>query len=160
MSRYVRLETDIVVEVFVNETGLPMDRLFHPSIVWMPCEYLVITSGWRYDRVTNMFHPPSDDSVSPTTDEIIEIMRQHIQDHLDAKPKERLYDGILSLCTYATSTNPKFAAEGQAGVEWRDACWAKGYEIMDEVLAGNREIPTVEELLAEMPALVWPDEYE
>ena len=97
----------------------------------------------------------------PTTkphDEILADMRQAIQDHLDTKPKERLYDGILSLCTYATSTDPKFAAEGQAGVAWRDACWAKGYEIMDEVLAGNREIPTVEELLAELPVFRWPDE--
>lgn len=97
---------------------------------------------------------------APTPEEIVETMRQAVQAHLDAKPQERLYDGILSLCTYATSTNPKFAAEGQAGVEWRDACWAKGYEIMNAVLAGNREIPTVEELLAELPVFVWPDERE
>lgn len=94
----------------------------------------------------------------PTPEETLATMRQAIQDHLDTKSKERLYDGILSLCTYATSTNPKFAAEGQAGVVWRDACWAKGYEIVAEVQAGTREIPTVDELLAELPVFVWPDE--
>lgn len=160
MNRYVRLEDNIVVEVFVNETGLSMSKLFHPSIIWMPCEDTAITLDWRYDKVANLFHPPSDNSVPPTTEETIEIMCQAIQDHLDTKPKERLYDGILSLCTYATSTNPKFAAEGQAGVEWRDACWAKGYEIVAEVQAGTREIPTVDELLAELPVFVWPDERE
>lgn len=158
MSRYVRLEDNIVVEVFVNETSLPMDRLFHPSIIWLPCDDTAITINWRYDKVGKLFHPPGDDSIPPTAEEILKIMQDAIQSHMDTKACERNYDGILSLCTYATSTNPKFAAEGQAGVEWRDACWAKGYEIMDDVLAGNREIPTVEELLAELPVFYWPGE--
>lgn len=79
-----------------------------------------------------------------------------IQSHLDAKAKERNYDGILSLCSYATSTNPKFATEGQAGVVWRDSVWAACYSIMSEVTSGARSVPTAEELIAEMPTFVWP----
>ena len=78
-----------------------------------------------------------------------------IQAHLDTKARERNYDGILSLCTYATSTNAKFQQEGQAGVVWRDACWAKGYEVMEAVLAGTRAIPTAVELIAELPIFTW-----
>jgi hypothetical protein len=80
-----------------------------------------------------------------------------IQAHLDSKAQERNYDGILSLCTYATSANPKFSAEGQAGVLWRDAVWAKGYEVMAEVKAGTRSVPTIEELISELPLFEWPE---
>lgn len=80
-----------------------------------------------------------------------------IQQHLDAMARSRAYDGILSLCTYATSPGPKFAAEGEAGVAWRDACWRKGYEILGECLAGKRNIPAPEELIAELPEMVWPE---
>ena len=79
-----------------------------------------------------------------------------IQSMLDDKAKARNYDGILSCCSYATSTNAKFAAEGQAAVEWRDEVWAKGYTILAEVESGSRAIPTVDELLAELPSFVWP----
>jgi hypothetical protein len=79
-----------------------------------------------------------------------------IQSYLDTEAQAHFYDGILSLCSYATSTNTKFGAEGQAGVIWRDACWTVGYAIMAEVEAQTRAIPTIAELLAEMPAMVWP----
>ena len=79
-----------------------------------------------------------------------------IQSMLDDKAKERNYDSILSLCTYATSTAAKFAAEGQAGVSWRDEVWAKGYAILADVESGSRAIPTESELLSELPSFVWP----
>ena len=79
-----------------------------------------------------------------------------IQSMLDEKAKERGYDSILSLCTYATSPNKKFADEGQAGVSWRDEVWAKGFTILADVEGGERAIPTVDELLAELPDFAWP----
>lgn len=78
-----------------------------------------------------------------------------IQQHLDETAQTRGYDGILSLCTYATSSNARFAKEGQAGVEWRDAVWATGYQLLDAVVAGEREAPTESELLAMLPEIQW-----
>lgn len=80
-----------------------------------------------------------------------------VQCHMDETARERGYDNILSLCTYATSPTAKFATEGQAGVDWRDAVWDYCYAQMAEFEAGTREIPTPEQLVAELPAFTWPE---
>jgi hypothetical protein len=80
-----------------------------------------------------------------------------VQAMLDAKARERLYDSILSACTYVTSTQAKFQAEGQACVAWRDAVWSKCYELMTDVDSGGLEQPTIEELLAMLPTMEWPE---
>jgi hypothetical protein len=79
-----------------------------------------------------------------------------VQSHLDAFAQTRNYDGILSAATYATSTVPKFQVEGQYAVEARDTTWAACYTILEAVQGGERVMPTLDELLAELPALVWP----
>ena len=76
-----------------------------------------------------------------------------VQSYLDTTAQERGYDNIVSLCTYATSTIPKFKLEGQAGVIWRDAVWTKCYEILAEVQAGTREVPT--DIISELPVMNW-----
>lgn len=96
------------------------------------------------------------DPPRPSDSELVYALTAAVQSHLDAEARTRNYDGILSLCTYATSTNATFAAEGQAGVEWRDAVWAACYTTMRAVKDGNRPVPTAIELIAELPAMVWP----
>ena len=85
-----------------------------------------------------------------------EAFTDAIQARLDAFAQTRNYDGILSAATYATSTVPQFRAEGQYAVEARDATWAAGYAILGAVLAGERPMPTLEEVMAELPPLEWP----
>lgn len=89
------------------------------------------------------------------SDEYLKMLVDAVQFHMDETARTRNYDGILSLCTYATSTNPKFRAEGQSGVEWRDAIWSKCYQIMEEYYLGQIPIPTVESLLEELPIFTW-----
>lgn len=96
------------------------------------------------------------DPPPPTPEQIIAALTTAVQSHLDATARTRNYDGILSLCSYAASTNQTFAAEGLAGVAWRDAVWAACYSIMAEVQGGQRAVPTEAELLAALPPMVWP----
>ena len=93
----------------------------------------------------------------PSPEEQLAAFTAAIQAHLDDFAKTRNYDGIMSAATYATSAVPKFRMEGQYAVAARDAVWAKGYELMDAVLAGTRPMPDLEEVLAELPALEWPE---
>lgn len=90
---------------------------------------------------------------TPTQEEIIAGYTDMVQAYLDSTARTRNYDNILSLCTYATSTNEKFRREGQAGVEWRDAVWAKCYEILAEIQAGTRGVP--EDIISELPVMNW-----
>lgn len=77
-----------------------------------------------------------------------------VQHVLDSKAQELNYDSCLSVCSYIDTGVPKFDAEGRAFRTWRSAVWAKGYEILAQVQAGQRAIPTEAELIAELPQLV------
>lgn len=79
------------------------------------------------------------------------------QKRLDDFAGTRNYAGILSLCSYATSTNTKFQAEAQYGVVSRDNTWATLYAILAAVEAGTRPVPSgYAEIEPELPVLAWP----
>lgn len=79
-----------------------------------------------------------------------------VQARLDNFAKTRGYDSILSCATYAGSTVPKFAAEGQYAVDIRDITWATCWSVLADVQAGARVQPTPDELLALLPVPAWP----
>lgn len=90
----------------------------------------------------------------PTPEEIQQQLTNAVQHVLDSKAQELNYDSCLSVCSYIDTGVPKFDAEGKAFRAWRSAVWAKGYEILAQVQAGERDIPTEAELIAELPELV------
>ena len=93
---------------------------------------------------------------APLTEEQIQAhLTQVVQNYMDKTVQTRGYDNIHTACTYANSTDETFKAEGTACVAWRDAVWRKCYDILAEVKAGTREIPTEEELISELPKLEW-----
>ena len=93
-----------------------------------------------------------------TFKEIEEECIAEVKQRLDNFAQTKKYDNILSLCTYASSTNAVFSVEGQYGVSVRDATWAKLNDILAEIDSLTRPMPSgfsdIESLL---PNLAWPE---
>jgi hypothetical protein len=80
-----------------------------------------------------------------------------IQFHVDTTAKSRGYSDSVALASYVSSTVPGWAAEAQAFVAWRDAVWIHAHTELARVLAGERAQQSVAALVAELPAMIWPE---
>lgn len=70
-----------------------------------------------------------------------------IQQVLDATAVSKGYDSILSAVSYASSGHPIYGPEGQQFLDWRDACWAYLFAVLEQ----QTPVPSDEELLAGLP---------
>jgi hypothetical protein len=96
------------------------------------------------------------DCPPPSTEGLQKLIVTEVQARLDAFAQARGYDSILSACTYAPDPLAQFAAEGHRAVELRSQTWAKLYQMLGEVQAGTRPIPTgYADIAGELPALEW-----
>jgi hypothetical protein len=81
-----------------------------------------------------------------------------VQAHVDGVARARQYRDGVHCASYATSTRADWAAEAAAFVHWRDAVWTLANTILAEVLAEVRPVPSIDDVLAELPAIAWPGE--
>lgn len=65
------------------------------------------------------------------------------------------YDSAYTCLSYLQSSNAIWKTEAEAFNTWRDACWVKAHEILNAWVAGEIPQPTIEEVLAQMPAIGW-----
>ena len=79
-----------------------------------------------------------------------------VQNLLDSTAKEKGYDSIISMTSYANSSNAKWAGEATAAITWRDACWNESLVQMGTYLATGK-LPSKGDFLAAMPTPVWPE---
>lgn len=79
---------------------------------------------------------------------------------LDSQARAHGYTSILTAITYADEPSvAKFQREGKALRAWRSLVYARCYEIVSEVEAGEREEPAqADALYALLPAFVMPAE--
>ena len=82
--------------------------------------------------------------------EIISQFETVIQARLDLGAKNAGYDSILSACSYAAAPNA-FQADGISFINWRANCWTYCYSIMQQVQIGAIALPTVNELISNLP---------
>ena len=91
---------------------------------------------------------------APTAEQIRADRVAAVYTHLNTAAQALGYDDIRAAVTYADEPAvPKFQAEGRAFRAWRSLVWAHCYQVLDDVQAGRRPIPSAAELIAELPAL-------
>lgn len=91
----------------------------------------------------------------PTSEDIERDLTAALNRHLDAVAGQRRYDSRFTCSLRAGYPGP-FQAEGQAFAAWMDDCNMVGYQLMAEVKAGSRAVPTEAELIAALPVIDWP----
>lgn len=143
---------DCPVEVPDGTPAIPRLHTFSAPPVIPEGYYCIMSGGWKLVQGVKPVYPPP-----PTPDEIMVEITVSTQSRLDDFAKTRNYDGILSACTYATSSITKFQVEGQYCVNMRDSTWATLYQILADVQGGLRPMPSgYSDIESELPDLVWP----
>lgn len=103
------------------------------------------------DEIAATYVPPP----PPTQDELLASYQQALDELFNSTAQARRYDSRVTCALRAGYPGP-FQAEGLAFAQWMDACNALGYQLMAEVLGGQRPMPTVPEFLALLPPMEWP----
>lgn len=87
-------------------------------------------------------------------DDLSNNFEQAIQARLDGEARARGYDSIATAVSYAEEPAvAKFQDDGKSFRAWRSLVWAYAYQELAKVKAGEREIPTLDAFMAELPVL-------
>lgn len=90
----------------------------------------------------------------PTQEQLLQQFIAAMEYHYDLVAQRKQYDNRLTCALRAGYAGP-FQTEGQTFAVWMDTCNLYGYEQMDRVLNGQRPMPTVSGLIAELPVAPW-----
>ena len=99
--------------------------------------------------------PLTEEEIQIAFDARIQFFKNIVSEYLDQAVIEKGYDNIVSACSYAGYPN-EYQLEAQAAIEFRASVWSMCYTILDDVKNKVRTEPTEEELLNELPTIVWP----
>jgi len=125
-------------------------------------------------RLSQLGPPPTDEPgkwrdtgvewVEVTPEEQLAITKKQftaaIDTYMDQFADERGYDSMASAASYQGDEDPQFDLEGTYCKKMRSRIYRQAWGIQDSVLAGERPMPTAEEVLAELPKLEWPEPEE
>jgi len=181
MAFYATLNAEsVVTSVFPGkdngQDGIANWELEYTKITGTTCKQTYRTGqrknfagvGFTYDSAKDAFIPPRPQPADfYTLDETTcqwqmtpeaqqYYITEAVKQHLDTVANQKQYDTIDSLVGYLQSPNPQWAAEAAAGNVWRSNVWQKVIDIQQQVLSGQRPIPTPTEVIAELPLIQWP----
>jgi hypothetical protein len=97
---------------------------------------------------------PPTPAPTPSPKQVIAQYMAAVQQHMDGEAVRFGYDNLVSVITYADEPAvPRYQAEGQAFRAWRSLVWEKCEEVLAAVQAGDRDPPTYDQLVAELPVV-------
>lgn len=91
----------------------------------------------------------------PTPQEQFAILEAALDNHLNTAAHDKRYNDRFTFALRAGYPSP-FQAEAIVFATWMDNCNTQSYAAAEEVKAGTRPMPTVEEFIAALPVLVYP----
>ncbi|VXD04281.1 hypothetical protein [Pseudomonas sp. 9Ag] len=91
----------------------------------------------------------------PAPEDIERALTVALNKYLDTVAGQRRYDSRFTCSLRAGFPGP-FQEEGRVFAAWMDACNMAAYQLMAEVKADGRAVPTEAELIAAMPVIKWP----
>lgn len=95
---------------------------------------------------------PTAQELEETPEQTIKRLDSAIERHIQAVMDAKGYESIERLIgAYSNSTNPVWKAEANAAGNWLTAIWEYSLQVIADVEAGTRTIPTEAELIAELP---------
>ena len=95
------------------------------------------------------------DQPMPTQEQVIAQYESYLDSHLDNVAKQYRYKDRFSFATRAGYVGP-YQSEGIAFAQWMDNCNVQSFALLSDVLAGNAELPTIEEFIGGLPEFVLP----
>lgn len=165
MAKYCKLENG-TIQYFKNPLIVGLSSIYNPSedVLYQngykPFVPSYIDASQEKSSDVSVSYEESEESITqvytytPNPTKIQSYYTQEIQNYLDSEAKKLGYDSCLSVCSYINTGIPKFDAEGEAFRTWRSAVWAYGYETLNKALAGEIEIPTLQDFISSLPQLV------
>lgn len=97
-----------------------------------------------------------DDLQPEFVNRIIYLIKQGVQNKLEAFAKEKQFDSLESLISYKDSTNPEWAQQAAIAILKRDQTWLAYIKYFDDVTNKVLPVPKTEnDIYSKLPDLTW-----
>lgn len=141
-----------------NTRALDIRQTTHEIIDGVPEPQIYVGGALTYDGAWSVL---DQDAISAKLAEIAaETAARYekaLDAHIDDVAKADRWDSRITACMAAGFPNP-WQERAKAFAAWAySQCYPLWYRIMAEVQAGSRPLPTIEEFIALMPVMEWPE---
>lgn len=96
-----------------------------------------------------------EDETELTDARLFVIVQENIQAYIDNFAHTRDYDNAIYCISYKDSIVPRFKNDAKRMMVYRDLCWAIATDFNLKYKSGERERPTLEEIMNALPELSW-----